>query len=211
VFKDGGGFVVKTGPNSTVTLSPDHKGRCYVSGRNEFGATVINVPVQNLVDLDEALRLRGVAGHAPRRVSTRTRQGEPASNIARIATLLRSKVEAVYDPYLGDRGLAVLLPLVGLGHGVAPDVRLVTGLPIGARLTQAFVGATLSELRAPQGQIQRTVNPQACRRFMLLSGGQSLILGMSLNDLDKDEAAHIESDCEDHPFFDGEWSGASPQ
>jgi hypothetical protein len=45
---------------------------------------------------------------------------------------------------------------------------------------------------------------------MLLSGGQSLILGMSLNDLDKDEAARIESDPEDRPFFEVEWSGASP-
>lgn len=210
VFRDGARLVVKTGATSNVTLTPDINGQCHVSGRTDFGAILINVPVHSLEELDEALRQRGVAGRAPRRDSTRTRQGEPASNIGRIAGLMRSRVEGVYDPYLDDRGLATLVSLVGLGHGVAPDVRLVTSLALGERLTQAFVAATVRELRAPHGLVRRTTSPKPHRRFMLLSGGQSLILGMSLNDLDKDEAARIEPDTEDRPFFDREWGQATP-
>ncbi len=48
------------------------------------------------------------------------------------------------------------------------------------------------------------------RRFMLLSGGRSLLLGHSLNAIHKNEAIRVESDVEDRAFFDSEWAAATP-
>jgi hypothetical protein len=45
---------------------------------------------------------------------------------------------------------------------------------------------------------------------MLLSGAQSLILGMSLNSIAKNEAVRLEVDAEDHTFFDSVWATATP-
>jgi hypothetical protein len=47
------------------------------------------------------------------------------------------------------------------------------------------------------------------RRFILLSGGQSLILGMSLNSIAKTEAVRVEPDTTDAPFFGSVWSAAT--
>lgn len=44
--------------------------------------------------------------------------------------------------------------------------------------------------------------------FMPLSDGSSLIIGCSLNDVSKDEKAHIEFDREDQDFFDSMWRSA---
>jgi hypothetical protein len=45
---------------------------------------------------------------------------------------------------------------------------------------------------------------------MLLSGGRSLILGMSLNSIAKNEAVRLEADTEDRAFFDSVWAAAAP-
>ena len=59
-----------------------------------------------------------------------------------------------------------------------------------------------------QVEIRKSTSKNPHRRFMLLSGGQTLILGLSINSLDKDEAAHLEANTVDRAFFDSEW-GAS--
>jgi len=57
-------------------------------------------------------------------------------------------------------------------------------------------------------RVSRTSN-EAHRRFILLRG-KSLILGKSLNSIDKDEVATVEDDRDDRPFFDSEWQSARP-
>ncbi len=52
--------------------------------------------------------------------------------------------------------------------------------------------------------------PSEHRRFFLLSGGQSLILGPSLNSIHKNEAVRLEPDAEGRAFFDGVWAAAGP-
>jgi hypothetical protein len=44
------------------------------------------------------------------------------------------------------------------------------------------------------------------RRFLLLSGGRSLLIGCSLNPIAKNEAVALGGgDAEDRAFFDGLW------
>ncbi len=45
---------------------------------------------------------------------------------------------------------------------------------------------------------------------MLLSGGISLIVGPSFNNLSTNEVSYKESDAQDRSFFDSEWLIAIP-
>jgi hypothetical protein len=151
----------------------------------------------------------------PARPTTRRLSADtPATNYRTIGQLVGSShVEAVFDPFLDNLSLATLIDILGYGSGdVANGVRLLgstkkTGGPI-PKLTKAGVDAWLTQL----GKIgeTRVMPPSEHRRFMLLSGGLSLILGMSLNAIHKNEAVRVEPDAEDRAFFDSVWATATP-
>lgn len=123
------------------------------------------------------------------------------------------KVEAVFDPYLTNGALATLPEILSFGSGeVAAGVRLLTSSKMNQgqvpRFTKAGVDAWLLELGVT-GEARLTPDSEH-RRFVLLSGGQSLILGHSLNAIDKNEALRLEADSDDRAFFDAMWSQATP-
>lgn len=208
VFTDRGGFVVETSATTSMRLDLVG-GACQISFKNTQGPTPITIMVETPLQLDEALGKR-LGGSPPTR-SVRLKPDQPASNVVRIASLIRSPVEAVYDPYLSDRGLANLLAIVGTGGpGLAPDVRLLTARKSSRPLTLVMATKLFTELNCPRGAVRIEQNPKAHRRFMRLTGGTTLILGMSLDDIDKDEAAHVEDHAADGPFFESAWAGAVP-
>lgn len=137
----------------------------------------------------------------------------PATNYATISQLIGSaNVEAIFDPYLENRSLATLVDILSFGNGnVAEGVRLLGSSRItqGAipRLTKAGVDAWLSQLGI-SGEA-RIMPSSEHRRFMLLGGGKSLLLGHSLNSIHKNEAIRIEPDSEDRKFFDSVWTTAT--
>lgn len=138
----------------------------------------------------------------------------PATNFRTISQLIRSsKVEAVFDPYLENLSLGTLIDILSFGSGgVANGVRVLgsTSKTQGAvpKFTKAGVDAWLTQLGI-HGEA-RIMDPGQHRRFMLLSGGQSLILGHSLNAIHKNEAIRLESDSEDRAFLDSVWANATP-
>jgi hypothetical protein len=141
--------------------------------------------------------LRAILDHSlgqQRPTRARMVAGLPMSNIARVAGLIGgARIESVHDPFLDDKGLDTLRVLFHLHPGAptVPNLRLITDLTCaGTRLTANFAKAFLLEFDCPAGELRRCAAAKPHRRFMLLSGGQSLILGASLNDLNKDEAAH---------------------
>ncbi len=146
---------------------------------------------------------------SPARV--RSVEQEPASNFSRLARLIgSSQIEAVYDPYLDDKGLGNLLILVRLANSASSSLRLITSRKEAERLSSSFITAFFTELGASSGEVRKTSSPRPHRRFMLLSRGRSLIMGMSLNDLNKNEAAHTETDVLDKAFFEAEWAASQP-
>jgi hypothetical protein len=80
----------------------------------------MSVTAENMTQLDEYVRPR-VGGKAPA-MSTRTRRGEPASNHGRLAKLIgTAKVEAIYDPFLDDKGLDAFRTIVRLSGATADE------------------------------------------------------------------------------------------
>jgi hypothetical protein len=97
---------------------------------------------------------------------------------------------------------------------VANDVRLLgstkkTQGPV-PRFTKAGVNAWLTQQGVTGEARVFPGSPDEHRRFMLLSGGQSLILGPSFNTIHKNEATHVEPDAADRAFFDSIWATATP-
>lgn len=115
----------------------------------------------------------------------RMREGAEATNLTTISNLIgTSSVEAVFDPYLENRSLAALIDILSFGQGnVANGVRVLsTAKTTGGnvpRLTKAGFEAWVNQLGIA-GEIRIMGNSEH-RRFILLSSGQSLLLGPSLN------------------------------
>jgi hypothetical protein len=168
-------------------------------------------------DLDRLLASAiGAMPQRPRR--GRLDASTPATNYRTVAGLIGSSiVQAVFDTYLDNQSLEQLIHILSFGQGsIASHVRLLgttattrssPGKP--ARFSKAGVDAWATQLRITA---EARVLPSGSehRRFLLLDGGRSLILGPSLNSLQKNEAVSIEDDKEDGPFFDRQWQSATP-
>ena len=145
---------------------------------------------------------------------TRLTENRPATNFASIANLIGgSAIEAVFDPYLENISLTSISDILSFGAGsVADRVRVLSTSKTSAgqvpRLTKVGFDAWLTQLGI-NGEI-RLMGASEHRRFLLLSGGQSLLLGPSLNAIHKNEAVRLEPDTEDRAFFDAVWANATP-
>jgi hypothetical protein len=181
--------------------------------------------ISNFVDVSSLVQLESTVASFAHRITgstwpSRPKSGRlstetPATNFRTISQLIgTSKVEAIFDPYLENLSLETLIHILSFGNGeVADGVRLLgstrkTQGPI-PRFTKTGVDAWLTQLGI-RGEARIMPPNDQHRRFILLSGGQSLILGHSLNAIHKNEAIHLESDSEDRVFFDNVWSNATP-
>ena len=190
-------------------------GKCQVQGET-FGQLF------GLADVTTAIDLRNAADGLARRVlgaawagspsTARVAQATPASNLASIAGLIGgSAVEGIFDPYLENRSLAAVIDILSFGKGsVANGVRVLsTAKTTGGQvpqLTKTGFDAWLAQLKIT-GEL-RVMSSSEHRRFILLSGGKSLLLGQSLNSLHKNEAIRLEPDTQDRAFFDQVWAQA---
>lgn len=147
--------------------------------------------------------------------SVRLNLSEPATNVNKLVTLIgTSTIEAVFDAYLDNKGLANLLDLVSLGVQVSTSIRLLTSKnmvhpPQGTpRLTASYLQMWLNQLGCTSPEVRYKAYRGHQRRFLLLGGGQSLIVGPSFNNLAVNEAVHLDPDTADRSFFDSEWQNA---
>ncbi len=159
----------------------------------------------------EAANLLEIEGRRP--TIARLRSECPSSNLSLISKLIGSyAVEAVFDPYLDNRGLSALRDIISVGEGrLSPSIRLLTsskalqkrnGIP---RLSRSFVDQWLKEVEATSGEMRLMGSEGEHRRFLLMSDKRSLVLGASLNGLNKNEAASVDSNKEDLDFFEESW------
>jgi hypothetical protein len=207
IYSDGNDFIIIKNDVEKLRIRPSGGG-FRIEHESTIGRSLVGSNAFNLIQFKTALS-RYLPTQSP--AWTRTVEQQPASNFSRISRLIGSAhVEAVYDPYLDDKGLDNLLTLVRLANSVSPNLRLTTSEKGARRLTTPFVKAFFKELGCTSGEIRKTSSQKPHRRFMLLSGGQSLIMGMSLNDLDKNEAVRLESDSYDRTFFESDWVTGQP-
>jgi len=216
VYKQIESYVIELDPSRTINVDPNgdlwNVGYIVTNIRSTVGSAM---NVQELRELlDKSARQVGHDLSQPPSTG-RLVDGAPINNYQTISNLLGgADVEAVFDPYLDNASLAMLVTILSFGSSsVANDVRLLgssrtTGGAI-PRFSKVAVDAFLAQLGI-RGEARIMSSTTEHRRFLLLSGGRSLILGPSLNAIHKNEAAHIEPDTQDRPFFDTQWSSAQP-
>ena len=163
--------------------------------------------------LKQALKQAGAAvGYDLQSAPTTLRLADntPASNrIGLVHLAAGTEVTAVFDPYFDDRAVANLVTLVRLGLKLRQQLRILCTSKSTSRLSGPLVADAGTELGVSLA-VRVCQSSAEHRRFLLLAGGTSLVLGCSLNDLTKNEAAHVEPSATDQAFFQIQWQSAQP-
>ena len=148
--------------------------------------------------------------------SIRLKASEPASNLSKMCALIgSSSINAIFDTYLENKSLEALLNMSTLGVRISRDLRLLTSSSmtqaksVQPRLTSSYFTAWTDQLALHNCILRHRDYKGHQRRFLLLSGGTSLILGPSLNNLNVNEASHVENDSADLALFEQEWAQSS--
>jgi hypothetical protein len=148
----------------------------------------------------------------------RLKAGEPATNLRKLAQLIGGgTLTNVHDPYIDEKALETLQKLGGLGVDISKNLLVLTGPKLGkaAASVSSFLGdlnvemGTHWELRAYSG----TTKPH--RRFLILQDKSVVTCGLSLNNINKDEAldrlpARDDLADYDREFFNNCWGSATP-
>ena len=133
----------------------------------------------------------------------RLQEGEPMSNRAHLVSLIEPhRIEAVFDPCLDNKGLETIRTLCTLGVSLKEDLRMITSAP--ERITEDCFRSLIQQFNLENCEIRSTEGEH--RRFMVLDSSDVLIIGCSLNDIDKNEVAFLEGNPEDRRFFEDVWS-----
>jgi hypothetical protein len=148
----------------------------------------------------------------------RLKAGEPATNLRKLAQLIKSgTLTSVHDPYIDEKALETLQKLRGLGVDVSKTLLLLTAPKL--EKTAASINSFLRDLNAEMGSrwelraYSGTTKPH--RRFLILQDKSVVTCGLSLNNINKDEAldrlptGDVLADY-DRNFFDNCWVSATP-
>jgi hypothetical protein len=123
-------------------------------------------------------------------------------------------VKGIFDPYLDNNTIEELRTILSFGKGaIANGVRLLGSAEKSHGKSPTFtatgVAAWLTQLGI-SGEARTFAAKTEHRRFLLLSDGQTLIHGHSLNAPHKNEAVHLETNGEDLVFFETTWKASQP-
>jgi hypothetical protein len=148
----------------------------------------------------------------------RLKAGEPATNLRKIAEIIGKDIlTSVHDPYTDEKALETLQKLKGLGVKISKNLRLLTAPKAGK--AAASVASFLRDLNAEMGSQWELRayfgKTKPHRRFLILLDKNIITCGLSLNNIDKDEALDripmgdelAGHDCE---FFEKCWASATP-
>jgi len=145
--------------------------------------------------------------------------GEPASNLRRIQSVIGgSTVNGIHDPYTTPGSLETLLKLADMKTKFSLMLRLLRP-PVTKPTERAALVGLLKDINSERKTtwvIRTYVRPtKPHRRFLVLDDGSIVTCGMSLNQIDKDEAlerivAGSEYAIHDRAFFEDEWKGGTP-
>jgi len=167
-------------------------------------------------DEEDALWERGTTDEIE--FAKRLKAGEPATNLRKLAQLIQGEtLTAVHDPYLDERALETLQKLKGLGVGISENLRLLS-VPKSEKAA-ASVNSFLQDLNTELGgrwELRSYLGKtKAHRRFLILHDKSVVTSGLSLNNLNKDEALDRlpkgdELADYDRAFFEDCWKTAKP-
>ena len=152
------------------------------------------------------------------RFGKRLKAGEPATNLRKLAQLIGSGIlDSVHDPYIDEKALETLHKLKRLGVNVSKSLLLLTApKPQKAAASVASFLRDLNTEIGSQWELRAFSGPtKPHRRFLILHDKSVVTCGLSLNNINKDEALDRVPKGDayadyDHNFFDDSWKSATP-
>lgn len=153
------------------------------------------------------------------KLATRLKAGEPATNLQKIAQVIgKEALVCMHDPYIRVETLVNLQKLKGAGVTISKNLRLLTANKIGNSAKTAIVSflKDLNKEMSSQWQLHTyTGTAKLHRRFLILEDNSVVIVGLSLNDIDKDEVldrvpASSNDASHDCKFFEDCWTASTP-
>jgi len=139
--------------------------------------------------------------------SVRIKSTEPLANKSKILSLIKErKVTSIFDPYFDSKSLTTLHALAKLGMKFNSKVKCLT--------TKSLDRIDLTLLNDFKSEFSIDMDIQKCgtkehRRFLILDYKDIIIIGCSLNDINKNETIYEELNkmlkTEDLAYFEDEW------
>jgi hypothetical protein len=165
---------------------------------------------------EDALWERGVTDEI--KTAKRLKAGEPATNLRKLAQLIqRETLIGVHDPYIDEKALETLHKLRGLSVNVSDNLHLLTApkRALAAASVNSFLHDLNTELDSHWELRVYSGTAKPHRRFLILEDDSIVTSGLSLNDINKDEAldrlsAGNDLADYDRKFFYTAWQSAKP-
>jgi hypothetical protein len=145
--------------------------------------------------------------------------GEPAKNLRKIAQVIgKEALVCVHDPYIRVETLVNLQKLEGVGVIISKNLRLLTADKIGnpSKMAVASFLKDLNKEMSSRWQLRTYIGTAKLhRRFLILEDKSVVIIGLSLNDVDKDEVldripAGSNDASHDCKVFEDCWTASTP-
>lgn len=136
-------------------------------------------------------------------------QKEPASNKSKFIDLINKRaVKDIFDPYFDTNSIRTLLSLSKLGLKFNNPIRCLTTKKTSGKIDKPFWTDFNNELSLTL-EIRICQSKKEHRRFLILSDDKIIIIGCSLNDINKNEILMEDTSQEDIDFFSEEWKNGS--
>lgn len=139
----------------------------------------------------------------------RLKQSQPASNKSKFIDLINGRaVKDIFDPYFDTNSIKTLLSLSKLGLKFSNQVRCLTTAKTMSNIDKSFWIDFNRELSLTL-EIKICKSRKEHRRFLILNDNQIIIIGCSLNDINKNEILMEETSQDDLIFFKEEWANGN--
>lgn len=140
--------------------------------------------------------------------SIRIRIDEPFTNKVKLLTLLgNSKISKIFDPYFDLKSLITLISLMKLGAEFDDKLDCLT-----TKTLKVFDQTVIDDFNSEGKtniEVKKCENKEH-RRFLILNDNRVIIIGCSLNDINKNEVVTEEKNQDlkynDLVFFNEEWA-----
>jgi hypothetical protein len=139
----------------------------------------------------------------------RLKQTQPASNKSKFLDLIHSRaVTDIFDPYFDTKSINTLLSLGRLGLKLNSQIRCLTTSKTIKKIDKTFLQDFNNEFGVNL-QIRVCSSDKEHRRFLILNDNKIIIIGCSLNDINKNEILLEETSQDDIDFFNLEWTSGT--
>jgi hypothetical protein len=153
------------------------------------------------------------------KLAKRLKAGEPVTNLRKIKQIIgKGILTSVHDPYTDIKALETLHKLKSIDVGISKTLRLLTAAQKTSKAA-ALVASFLRDLNAELGSQWElraySGKTKPHRRFLILEDKTIITCGLSLNNINKDEALDRipmgdELAKHDYELFEKCWAAATP-